>query len=58
MIIIDLIEDLIGPKGARQPPPRTGDGKPPARQHQCRRAYARVRKIPVIWVRTDCRRLS
>ncbi len=51
LIIIDLIEDLIGPKG---------------RANHCREqvaathllanvnaaaAYARVRKIPVIWVR-------
>lgn len=52
LIIIDLIEDLIGPKGRANHCREQVTASHLLANVNAAAAYARVRKIPVIWVRT------
>ncbi|BEL69572.1 MULTISPECIES: cysteine hydrolase family protein [Serratia] len=52
LIIIDLIEDLIGPKGRANHCHEQVTASHLLANVNAAAAYARVRKIPVIWVRT------
>lgn len=51
LIIIDLIEDLIGPKGRANHCREQAAASHLIANVNAAAAYARVRKIPVIWVR-------